>query len=164
MTTTLFVGAMITGIVGALAFDIWNMLAERLAKIRAPKWAILGRWILAPFAAADRAPASAGPPMFTPLERLLGEIAHYATAILFALGLILVMGIDWLRHPTPMPAIAAGLFTTIFAWFLIMPALGAGIAGTKTPAPLKLGITTLISHAIMGAGFYLGATLANTWI
>ncbi|KGB56270.1 hypothetical protein FG91_00772 [Sphingopyxis sp. LC81] len=164
MTITLFAGAIITGIFGALAFDIWNALAQRLAGIRAPNWGILGKWLLAPFAAVDGTPAPSGPPTFTLIERILGETAHYVTAILFALALILAMGTDWLAHPTPMPAIAAGLLTTIFAWFLIMPALGAGIAGTKTPAPLKLCVTTLTSHAIMGAGFYVGAIQASTWV
>lgn len=163
MTIILLTGAIITGVFGALAFDIWNALAQRLAGVRAPNWGILGKWLLAPFAAIDRTPAPSGPPTFTPVERILGETAHYATAILFAFALILTMGADWLAHPTPMPAIAAGLLTTIFAWFLIMPALGAGIAGTKTPTPLKLCVTTLLSHAIMGAGFYLGAMLANIW-
>ncbi len=104
-------------------------------------------------------PARPGPPVFSVIERILGEIAHYTTAVLFALALIATMGASWLGHPTPLPAIAAGLITTIFAWFIIMPALGAGIAGAKTPAPAKLRVATLVSHTVMGVGFYAGALL-----
>lgn len=157
MTITLLAGAIITGIFGALAFDIWNMLAERLAGIRAPNWGILGKWLLTPWATQKTATAPLGPPVFTSAERILGVISHYATAILFAFVLILAMGTQWLAQPTLMPAVVAGLITTIFAWFIIMPALGAGIAGANTPAPAKLRIANLVSHAIMGAGFYVGA-------
>jgi hypothetical protein len=164
MTITILTGAIIAGAFGALAFDLWNMLAERLAGVRAPNWGILGRWLLAPFASKKPAPAAPGQPVFTSVERVLGEAAHYATAMLFALALILVMGSEWLAHPTLVPAILAGLITTSFAWLIIMPALGAGIAGRKTPAPMKLCVTTLISHAIMGAGFYVGAAILSALI
>jgi hypothetical protein len=164
MTISLLAGALVTGIFGALAFDLWNLLAERLAGIRAPNWAILGRWLLAPWAAKGPAAPAPGPPMFTLTERILGAIAHYATAVIFALALILAMGAQWLAQPTLGPAVVAGLITTIFAWLIIMPALGAGIAGARTPAPAKLRAATLVSHAIMGAGFYVGVLAAGPLI
>ena len=148
---TIGFGALCAGVAGALVFDIWNCLVEKVAGIRAPRWAILGRWLLAPLGLGGEGP------VFTPAERWLGTFAHYATGVAFALGLILAMGPGWIARPTLAPALLAGIVTTVFAWFVIMPALGAGIAGARIPRPNRQRVATLVAHAMMGAGFYAGA-------
>lgn len=159
MTLTLLAHAVIIGVVGGAAFDVWNWLAQRYFAVRAPNWAILGKWLLAPFAAAP-APVAAGPPVFTPLQQGLGAVAHCLTAVVFAAALLVVAGPSWVAHPSPLPAIAVGLVTTIFPWLIIMPALGHGIAASKTPIANKIRVATIVSHLVMGLGFYVGALAA----
>lgn len=160
MTWNICVGALCAGVTGALVFDLWNWIVERAIGIRAPRWAILGRWLLHPF---EPAPPSMGPAAvsFTTVEQILGMSAHYVTAIAFALALILTTGSAWLATPTVLPAIFAGLITTSFAWFIIMPLLGAGVAGARIPHPNRHRVATLISHAVMGLGFYVGAAATH---
>jgi hypothetical protein len=159
MTPTFVVHAVVIGLVGGLAFDIWNWLAQRFLGVRAPNWAILGRWLMAPFTPSP-ALVAPGPPVFTPVERGLGTIAHYLTAVVFAAGLLLAAGQGWMDHPTLLPAIAVGLVTTLLPWLIIMPALGHGIAASKTPIANKIRIATVASHLVMGLGFYAGAAAA----
>lgn len=160
MIWNLAFGAVCAGVVGALIFDLWNWLAEKAVGIRAPHWGILGRWLLTPFNPAVSPVDGAAAETFTAAERLLGTIAHYATAIVFALGLMLAMGPVWMAEPSLLPALVAGVVTTLFAWFIIMPALGAGVAGARIPRPNRQRVATLVSHAVMGAGFYVGAAAA----
>jgi hypothetical protein len=152
MTWNLGFGALCAGVAGALLFDIWNWLIEAVVGIRAPRWEILGRWLLVPFTTRDEPR-----PDFTPRERLLGTLAHYATGVAFAFALMLAMGPGWIAEPTVLPAVVAGIITTVFAWFVIMPALGAGIAGARIPHPNRHRVATLVAHVVMGLGFYVGA-------
>jgi len=159
MIWNLAFGALCAGAAGVLVFDLWNWLGEKALGIRAPRWAILGRWLLTPFSPAlpSMGPQSVG---FNSAEKMLGSIVHYGTGVVFALALMLAMGPTWMTEPTVLPAVIAGLVTTLFAWFIIMPALGAGIVGARIPHPNRQRIATLVSHAVMGLGFYVGAAAA----
>ncbi|MBO9377398.1 DUF2938 family protein [Sphingomonas histidinilytica] len=153
--------AIVVGVVAVLLFDLWGWALERFFGVRAPNWAILGRW-LTPFVERP-VPAQPGPPTFGTGERLLGTTAHYITGIVFAGALLLIMGRDWAERPTPLPALTMGLSTVVFAWFVIMPALGHGIAAAKTPFPGRIRIMTLMAHFVFGCGFFLGAIVA-AWL
>jgi hypothetical protein len=52
-------------------------------------------------------------------------------------------------------AVGFGLLTTVLAWFLMFPAMGWGIAGTRGPAQLLLTRTSLVNHALYGLGLAL---------
>jgi hypothetical protein len=153
MTAHIVLHAIVVGLAGVAAFDAWNLMLQRLRGVRAPNWAILGRWMLAPLRLG-----SAGP--FSPLEKGLGTAAHYLSGTAFALALALAAGPAWVEAPTPGPAVAAGLATVLLAWFVIMPALGHGPAASKAPSPWKARAATAAAHTVMGAGFYLGALAA----
>ena len=156
----LIVRAIIVGVIAVVAFDLWGWMLQRLFRVRAPNWAILGKWMLAPFATKAATPPPGGPPSFTAAQKALGTLAHFATGIAFAGLLIALAGPTWAAKPTPLPAIAMGLGTIVFAWFVIMPALGHGPAASKTPFPWRIRGLTLLAHAIFGLGFFLGAVLA----
>jgi len=55
-------------------------------------------------------------------------------------------------------ALGFGLLTTVFAWLLMLPAMGWGLAGTRGPEQLLLARTSLVNHAIYGLGLALWAT------
>src|SRR5215468_5226112 len=52
-------------------------------------------------------------------------------------------------------AASFGVFTVLLAWFLMFPAMGWGIAGTRGPAQLLLTRSTLVYHAFYGLGLGL---------
>lgn len=141
---------------GATAvMDLWLALLKR-AGIPTLDFAMLGRWTghLASGRLAHDAIRKAAP---VPAERLIGWVMHYAIGVAFAAMLVAVVGPEWLREPAPLPAIAFGLLTVAAPLFVMQPAMGAGIASSRTPAPLKNILRSVANHAVFGIGLYLAA-------
>ena len=145
MTLNMLLPAVIVGLTGTFIFDLWGKLLQRLFKVRAPDWGRLGQWL---FVAAR-------------WQRAVGLLAHYLTGIVFALVFMLVVGPAWIARPTPLPAILAGIGTVPLAWFIIMPALGHGVAASRLPHPNRIRALTLLAHAVLGFGFYAGGCLVR---
>ncbi len=108
-----------------------------------------GRWLHDPIAKA--APVAG--------ERALGWAIHYAVGVAYAGLLVAVAGWGWARSPSLPPALALGLATVAAPWFVMQPAMGAGIAAARTPAPGKSRLRSLGNHAVFGAGLFLAAWL-----
>jgi hypothetical protein len=68
-----------------------------------------------------------------------------------------VGGMAWLSAPTLLPALAVGMVTVIAPLFVMQPAMGAGVASSRTPAPVKNCLRSVVNHAVFGAGLYLAA-------
>lgn len=149
-------------LVGAGATAVMDLGAAAQARMgmRAPDFALVGRWVgrmlHGEFAheAIARAHPVAG-------ERALGWIVHYGVGIAFAAALVAIAGVEWLRHPTALPAIAFGVATVAMPLFVMQPAVGAGIASSKTPAPLANVLRSLLNHTVFGAGLYVAAAAVD---
>lgn len=90
-------------------------------------------------------------------ERLLGWVADYPIGVAFAFLLIGVGGRGWVRTPTLTPALGVGLGTVVAPWFIMQPAMGAGIAGANTPNPVAQRTRNLATTLVYGIGIYLTA-------
>ena len=55
------------------------------------------------------------------------------------------------------PALVFGILTVAAPWFVMQPAMGAGVLALKTPTPLKNGLRNLANHTVFGAGLYVAA-------
>lgn len=145
-------GALI-GLGGAAVMDAWALVARRAFNVQGLDYALLGRWI-GHFPRGrfvhDRI-VSADP---VPGERPLGWAAHYAIGITFALLLVAIWGVEWARSPTIGPALAVGLGTIVAPWFVMQPAMGAGIAAARTPAPWAARLRNVASHIAYAVGVY----------
>jgi hypothetical protein len=153
---------LIIGIGATAAMDAWLLLLKRL-KVPTLNFALVGRWAghVARGRWAHDAIAKAAP---VDGERALGWALHYATGIAFAGLLVALVGTAWLRNPSPLPALGVGIGTVVVPLFVMQPAMGAGIASSRTPKPLKNCLRSLISHAVFGIGLYLAAALtAAVW-
>ena len=160
MSPDLIVRAALIGAVAIVVFDVWNWSLQRFFGVRVPRWAILGRWILAPMRLAAPAGGPPGPPIFSPAESLVGTVAHYLTGVAFAAVLLFITGPAWAESPTALPALVLGVGTIVFPFLVIMPKLGLGVAAARAPQPNRVRVLTLLSHVVFGLGFYLGAFLA----
>jgi hypothetical protein len=155
--------AVVVGIGGAALMDAWGLLARRAFGLQGLDYALLGRWI-GNFARGrffhDRiagAPPVAG-------ERALGWAAHYAIGIGFAVPLLLVGGLDWARSPSLLLPMFIGMVTILAPWLVMQPAMGAGIAASRTPNPGAARLRNLATHAVYGIGLYLTAVaLSLVW-
>jgi hypothetical protein len=157
------VRAAVVGIGGAALMDAWGLLARRAFNIQGLDYALLGRWIgHIPRGRFFHERIGVAPPV--PGERALGWAAHYAIGIGFALPLLLVWGLDWAHSPTILPPMLVGLGTILAPWLVMQPAMGAGIAASRTPNPSAARLRNLATHAVYGIGLYLSAVaLSLIW-
>jgi hypothetical protein len=105
-------------------------------------------------------------PRRTPVrgELIIGWGAHYAIGITFAALLLAIWGLDWARHPTPLPALIVALVTLVAPFFIMQPGMGAGIAASKTPNPNVARLRSIVTHTVYGIGLYGSALLLTLLI
>jgi hypothetical protein len=150
-TTAIAIG---TG--ATVVMDGWIAARKRLFGIPAADYAMLGRWVA--HLARGRwwheriaaSPAVKG-------ELAIGWTVHYLTGIAFAGLLLALFGLDWSRNPTIGPALAVGIGTVLAPFLIMQPAMGAGIAASRTPRPNAARLQSLLTHAVFGAGLYAAA-------
>lgn len=145
-----------------LVMDIWLMFLKRLG-VPTLNFAFIGRWVghLGRGRIAHAAIAQAAPIAH---ETLLGWLTHYAVGIAFAGLLIGVAGSSWLAAPSPGVALLTGLATVAFPLLVMQPAMGLGVAASKTPAPFRSCLRSVINHGIFGLGLFVSAgVLALIW-
>jgi hypothetical protein len=154
----LLVRVTLIGLGGAALMDLWSLSLRRGLGVPTLDYALLGRWIgqfpRGRFAHERIAAADA-----VPGERALGWLAHYAIGVAFAVVLVAIVGAGWLETPTVVPAIVVGLGTILAPWLVMQPAMGAGIAGSRTPNPRATRLRNLGTHAVYGVGLYASALL-----
>jgi hypothetical protein len=150
------------GVGATVVLDIWIYLLKQL-HIPSLNFAFLGRWIghLLRGQWAHDGIARAGP---IKRELLLGWSAHYAIGIAFAAILVSACGLEWARAPSLLPALCIGIGTVVAPLFVMQPAMGAGIASSKTSAPILNCIKSLTNHAVFGVGLYLAAVATDSFI
>ena len=156
--TALALNAVLIGI-GATAFmDLFALIRARLFGVPSLDYALVGRWIghvargRFSHSSIAAAPAIAG-------ERLIGWMIHYATGILFAGALLVVCGTEWTEQPTLVPALTVGVATLPAPFMIMWPAMGLGVAASRTPNPNQARLRSLIGHLAFGFGLFLAALL-----
>ncbi|KAA8998443.1 DUF2938 domain-containing protein [Affinibrenneria salicis] len=150
---------LLIGVGATLTMDGWAWLQRRLFGIPALDYALVGRWFClmgrGQFVHRDiRAGASVR------YERAAGWLIHYITGIFFAALLVWSAGPSWLDQPTLLPALLLGLFSVGAPFLIMQPALGFGLAASKTPQPAKARVRSLIAHLSFGVGLYLATQIA----
>lgn len=153
----------VMGVGGAALMDAWAVFARRVLTVQGLDYAMLGRWI-GHFAHGRFAHARIAAAARVRGERPLGWAAHYAIGVAFALVLLAARGLDWAHSPTILPALVVGVGTVAAPWLVMQPAMGAGIAGSRTPAPWATRLRNLATHVVYGLGVYGSALgLAVVW-
>jgi hypothetical protein len=139
------------------AMDVWSLLLK-IVGIRSLDYAMLGRWIgHLPSGTFTHKNIATAPAVWG--ERAMGWCAHYGIGITFAALLVWIGGLEWARAPTLLPALTIGLVTVVAPFFLLQPALGAGIAASKTPNPNMARTLTILIHIVYGFALYGSARL-----
>jgi hypothetical protein len=143
------------GIGATAVMDGWLFIIARLG-VPVASFGLIGRWVghMPAGRFAHPAIAKASPVQF---ELSLGWATHYVIGIVYASLLVGLQGIEWLDEPTYLPALSMGLATVAAPWFVMQPAMGAGVMALDTPTPLKNCLRSLANHAVFGSGLYLAA-------
>lgn len=152
---------LLIGMGATAVMDAWLLLLQRLG-VPTLNFAMIGRWAghwrrgtWKHDAIAKAAPVRG--------ELALGWLVHYATGIAFAALLAGIAGLQWMHQPTLLPALWLGIATVAAPWLVMQPAMGAGIASSRTPAPAKNRLRSLVNHSVFGLGLYLAAVVI-AWI
>jgi len=143
------------GVGATLVMDAWAFLLRQFG-IPSLNFAFLGRWIghLPQGQWMHESIARATPVRG---ELLMGWCAHYSIGIAFAALLLSTFGLKWARSPSLLPALFIGIVTVLAPFLIMQPALGAGIASSKTATPLVNSMKSLVTHTVYGFGLYLAA-------
>ena len=156
------VGIISSGIVigaGATAvMDLWAVFLSRRFGVSSLDYALLGRWI-GHFPRGQFVHENIGKAAPVRYERIIGWSAHYAIGVLFATALVAIWGLEWTRRPTLAPALIISSVTLVAPFFVLQPAMGAGIAASKTPRPNIARLRSTVTHTVYGIGLYLSAWL-----
>ncbi len=143
------------GMAATAVMDLWLILLRRLG-VPTLNFAFIGRWLGHLLRGRFKHKAIAKSPPIAG-ELAWGWLAHYVTGVAFAALLVVWQGVAWLQQPTLAPALAVGITTLLFPLFVMQPAMGAGMASSKTPTPLKNCLRSLANHSVFGLGLYLAA-------
>lgn len=149
----------LVGAGATVVMDAWLMLLKRMG-VQTLNFAFIGRWVGHLLRGTFSHP-SIGKAQPVPGERALGWLTHYAVGMAFASLLVGVNGVAWMRDPSVLPALAVGLCTAAFPLFVMQPAMGLGVAASRTPAPWKNCMRSMANHAVFGLGLYLSAIVID---
>ena len=157
----LVVRGTLLGVGGAVLMDAWALLLRRGFGIRGLDYALLGRWVgHLPRGRVSHASIAAAAPVRG--ERTLGWTAHYAIAVGFAMLLLVLAGPTWSAAPTLIAPMLVALGTIAAPWFVMQPAMGLGIAASRSPRPGAARLRNVANHLVYGVGVYAAALIVAT--
>ncbi|MGV3664720.1 MAG: DUF2938 domain-containing protein [Leptospira bouyouniensis] len=151
------------GVGATMAMDLWRFLLQKTLKVNSLDLGLLGRWVGHCFRGkffheriidTERIPG----------ELILGWFSHYMIGIFFASLLPIFWGDVWLENPSLKEPLVLGFMTILAPWFLMQPAMGIGIAASKTPKPYQVRIRNIAIHTVYGFGLYGSALLAQVFL
>lgn len=145
----------LVGIGATAVMDLWLALLGRLG-VPTLNFAFIGRWAGHLLRGRWKHDAIAKSPPI-PGESALGWLVHYGVGIAFAGVMVAIGGTSWMQSPSVLPALAVGMGTVAAPLLVMQPAMGAGIASSRTPTPVKNCLRSLANHTVFGAGLYLAA-------
>ncbi|TGK81127.1 DUF2938 domain-containing protein [Leptospira montravelensis] len=151
---------LLVGVGATATMDVWRFLLQKTVGVSSLDLGLLGRWV-GHISRGKIFHTSIGKAEVIPNETKLGWAIHYLIGILFSLLLPILWGKRWLVNPTIIPSILVGVGTILAPWFLMQPAMGMGIAASKTPKPFQVRIRNIAIHTVYGLGLYGTAVLTN---
>jgi hypothetical protein len=150
--------AIVIGAGATAIMDLWAASLRRCCRVPSLDYALLGRWIghFPRGRFRHESIAHAAPVRY---ERAIGWGAHYTIGVAFAALLLAIAGLEWLKQPTLMPPLLVSSSTLVAPFLVMQPAMGAGIAASRTPRPNVARLRSVVTHTVYGVGLY-----ASAWI
>ena len=150
----------IIGTGATLIFDLWALFLRHTFKVAPANVCLVGRWIRYMPEGIFRHSNIGSTPRKT-RECLIGWLAHYMIGIIFAIVFIVLVGSNWLRHPSLIQALLFGVVTVLMPFLIMQPAFGLGFAGSKTLNPMQPRLRSLMNHTVFGIGIYVFGLLIS---
>jgi len=157
-TSEMVLRILLVGVGATLIMDAGALIRARVFGIASLDYGLVGRWLGHMLQGQFQHAAIVAAPRVRH-ERLTGWVFHYLTGIVFAMLLVGFKGVEWLSHPTLLPALATGLISLMAPFFILQPAFGFGIAASKTAAPYVARRRSVITHLTFGLGLFVAGWL-----
>lgn len=152
-TLEFVVRSLVLGIGATIVLDLWAQFL-RVFGVKPGGMGMLGRWAgHLPRGRLVHDGIANTPPVRH--EAALGWITHYAVGIVFGVLFLAIVGLEWTRVPTFLPALAFGVATVVFPFLFMQPSMGAGFFASKTSKPNVARLRSLMGHTVFGIGLYL---------
>ena len=152
--------AVLSGVFATIVLDLWQRLLKLATGIPPANWALIGRWFghmprgrFAHDAIAEAPPISH--------ELAIGWTAHYLIGVLYGVVYVGLVDIVLESGPTLLNGFLFGLASVVVPWFLMQPALGLGVMGSRAPNPSVPRYTALVAHCLYGVALYGGVLLSR---
>jgi len=151
------------GIGATLTFDLWALFLNHVFKMTPSNFCLVGRWLQYMPEGIFRH-SNIGSMQQKSAECTVGWIAHYMIGIAFSSAFVALVGNSWLQHPTLIPAMVFGVLTVSAPFFIMQPAFGMGVAGSKSSNPKQARLRSLMNHIVFGFGLYLFGLLVGWFL
>jgi hypothetical protein len=153
MTVETIVFGICAGVAATVTMDLLGSFFRRVGLAAGAKGQWVGRWYLG-IARGHFVHSNIAVSPQQPGEKPAALVGHYAIGIVLAV--FYIAGAGWLGVSPDVffAALGYGFATTVFPWFLVLPALGFGVFGLKGPPELKLFTTSLLNHLSYGFGLW----------
>jgi hypothetical protein len=148
--------SLVMGVFATVLLDVWAMLLDRLFGFGLPNWGFVGRW-LAHLPSGRLMHEDIGKASPVSGEPAIGWVFHYAVGIVFAMTTLMLGGAGWAASPTLLLPLTVGIVTVGCGWFILQPALGAGIAASRKPEAGRIRLLNILGHVVFGLGLWLAA-------
>lgn len=150
--------SILIGVGGTAAMDVWMLVMKYAFGISPIDYARIGRWI-GNFPRGRFTHVDINDAERIYCERPLGWALHYAFGVAVAAVLVAYCGPAWVRSPTLLPPLMAGVVTISIPFFVVQPAFGMGFAASRVPDSRLARLRSLMTHLAFGLGLYLTAWL-----
>ena len=147
------------GALGTLVMDILNHLFARTGILLKIDMTMIGRMSVG-WAHGRFRYRSPGEMEQVANETLYGYITHYAIGV--GLAITYVAGWDLLvgGPASPVWALVYGAATTVASHFFVLPSMGFGIFGRRSPDGIRGSLSPLANHLFFGVGMAIAVVLA----
>jgi Protein of unknown function (DUF2938) len=156
----IFLKATLVGVGGTIVLDLYALMMSRVLGVPSTSWATVGRWFgndSWPIRSARDDQGRAGQGRTDDrLDRALRTRHRLWTPAGSAVGQGLAGATDTPSSDDPRLLVAP--------YFMMMPGMGMGIAGSRTPQPNVTRLRSVMGHSVFGLGMYAtGRLLALYW-
>lgn len=156
----LVINGVIAGIIGTLAMDSLNHLFARTGLLSRIDVRMIGRmsagWTNGRFRYHH-------PDELKPVknETLIGYVTHYSIGV--ALAIAYMLGWDFLvgGPASPVWALTYGVATTAASYYFVLPSMGFGVFGRRSPEGIRSPLSSLANHLFFGLGMAVAVALVN---
>ena len=154
----LVVTGVVAGVLGTLAMDLLNLVFARTGVLSRIEVRMIGRmavgWARGRFRYGH-------PGEIEPVtnEGVYGFIAHYTIGVSLSLGYVLGWHLLVGGPASPIWALAYGIATTAAAYLFVLPSMGLGVLGRRSPEGVRTPLSSLANHLFYGAGMAIGIAL-----